>query len=60
MDFALCGGLAMAVYAFPRATLDMDILIQESNLEKVKQIAKNHGYSFDSGLMEFQEGTIKI
>jgi len=26
IEFALCGGLAMAVYAFPRATLDIDIL----------------------------------
>ncbi|XOF34874.1 MAG: hypothetical protein ACL93V_06190 [Candidatus Electrothrix sp. YB6] len=23
VDYALCGGLAMAVYAFPRATLDI-------------------------------------
>ena len=27
IDFALCGGLAMAVYAFPRATLYIDIMI---------------------------------
>jgi hypothetical protein len=26
IEYALCGGLAMAVYAFPRATLDIDIL----------------------------------
>ena len=29
IDFALCGGLAMAVYAFPRATMDIDIMIKE-------------------------------
>lgn len=28
IEYALCGGLAMAVYALPRATLDVDILIE--------------------------------
>jgi len=27
IEYALCGGLAMAVYALPRATLDIDIMI---------------------------------
>ena len=26
IEYALCGGLAMAVYALPRATLDIDIM----------------------------------
>lgn len=28
VDYALCGGLAMAVFALPRSTLDIDRLIQ--------------------------------
>ena len=27
IDYALCGGLAMAVYDLPRATLGIDLLI---------------------------------
>ncbi len=60
IEFALCGGLAMAVYAFPRATLDIDILIEPQTLERAKASAKKLGYTFDTGLMEFSKGAIKI
>ena len=39
VDYALCGGLAMAVHAFPRSTLDIDIMIDPQDLEEVKSIA---------------------
>ena len=60
VEFALCGGLAMAVYAFPRATLDIDILIEPETLEKAKTTAKKLGFSFDAGLMKFSGGAIQI
>jgi hypothetical protein len=60
IDYALCGGLAMAVYAFPRATLDIDILIEPESLEKAKSTAKSLGFSLDVGLMKFKEGRIQI
>lgn len=60
IDFALCGGLAMAVYAFPRATLDIDIMIESSLLSHVKKIVGEIGFSTDSGLMKFKGGAIKI
>ena len=43
IDYALCGGLALAVYARPRATLDIDIMVEPDFLGKVKQIAENLG-----------------
>ncbi len=60
IDFALCGGLAMAVYAFPRATLDIDIMIKPEVLAHVKEIVGKLGFSIDTGLMEFKSGSIKI
>ncbi len=60
IDFALCGGLAMAVYAFPRATLDIDIMIESEVLERVKEIVIKLGFSIDTGFMEFKNGSIKI
>ena len=50
----------MAVYAFPRATLDIDILIEPQTLEKAKSIAKRLGFSFDAGLMKFSGGAVQI
>ncbi len=32
IEYALCGGLAMAIYALPRATLDIDLLIEPCSL----------------------------
>ena len=60
IEYALCGGMAMAVYAFPRATLDIDIIIEPATLEKAKTLAKRLGFTFDAGLMEFNDGAIKI
>jgi hypothetical protein len=60
IEYALCGGLAMAVYAFPRATIDIDILIEAKTLEKLKKIAKALDFSFDAGLMSFKGGVIQI
>ena len=60
VSYALCGGLAMAVYAFPRATMDIDLMITSEELEKVKNIAKELGFSIDIGLMKFKKGVIQI
>ena len=60
IEYALCGGLAMAVYAFPRATLDIDILIEPQTLEKAKSIAKRLGFTFDAGLMKFSNEAVQI
>ncbi|SLM33048.1 hypothetical protein MTBBW1_850036 [Desulfamplus magnetovallimortis] len=60
LQYALCGGLAMAVHAFPRATMDIDILIEPETLEKTKKIANYLGFEFDTGLMEFAGGSIQI
>ncbi|MEZ4550876.1 MAG: nucleotidyltransferase family protein [Desulfobacterales bacterium] len=38
IEYALCGGLALAIYALPRATLDIDILIEKNQLERVEKI----------------------
>jgi hypothetical protein len=50
----------MAVYAFPRSTLDIDIMIDQRDLEKVKSIAQDLGFIFDAGLMSFSGGKVQI
>lgn len=60
ISYALCGGMAMAVYNLPRATIDIDLLIEESTLEQAKKIAKDLGYSKEVGLMEFANGAVKL
>jgi len=60
VDYALCGGLAMAVYAFPRATVDIDLMIEPESLPALKSIAQELGFEFDVGLMTFQSGAVRI
>jgi precorrin-3B methylase len=60
VDYALCGGLAMAVYAFPRATLDIDLMIRPEDLDQVKKMATDIGFITDAGLMRFKDEKIKI
>ena len=60
IDYALCGGLALAVYAKPRATLDIDIMVQPDYLEKIKQKAEEIGFTVHAMPMKFKEGAVQI
>ena len=60
IDYALCGGLAMAVHGTPRATVDIDLLILTESLETVKALANELGYTLEAQPMQFASGTIDI
>lgn len=60
VDYALCGGLAMAVWGLPRATVDIDLLIEPSSLEPVQEIAGRLGYLVKARPMSFYSGAIEI
>ncbi len=60
IDYALCGGLAIAIYAKPRATLDIDIMISPDFLSETKKAAQELGFTLSAAPMEFKEGAVKI
>jgi hypothetical protein len=60
IDYALCGGLALAVYAKPRATLDIDIMVQPDFLDKIKQKAEELGFTIHAMPMTFKGGAVQI
>lgn len=60
IEFALCGGLAVAVHSHPRATLDIDLLVPESQVEAARGVAVRHGYAIDAGRIVIREGVIEI
>jgi len=60
VDYALCGGLAMAVYGTPRATVDIDLLVPEDSLEAVVQVARQQGYTIGAAPMVFADGAVRI
>jgi hypothetical protein len=60
LDYALCGGMAMAVHQSPRATIDIDILIPAEALERALTIAKELGYNIRGKDLSFANGGVEI
>jgi len=60
IDYALCGGLALAVYGIPRATIDIDLLIMPESLETVMPLARELGYKKEALPMRFADKGIEI
>jgi len=60
IQYALCGGLAMAVYDHPRTTIDMDILILSDSLQPTLNVAEELGYGIRGLDMSFADGAVEI
>jgi predicted nucleotidyltransferase len=60
VDYALCGGLAMAVYALPRATLDIDLLIRTDALESAERALEPLGYFMGTASLSFHQGKVRM
>ncbi len=60
IDYAVCGGWAMAILGFPRATIDIDLLILADDLAEVWKIAESFGYDVEGLPLHFHEGKIEI
>lgn len=57
IEYALCGGLAMAVHGHPRATQDIDLLVPKAELARILEIAATIGFIIPSGRMPFRAKT---
>ena len=60
IEYAVCGGIAMAIWQFPRATVDIDLLIEESSLSAVERVAEKLGYVVKARPMNFANRAMKI
>lgn len=56
IEYAVCGGLAVAIHGAPRATKDIDLLVLEGDLESVLETVRPLGYRFRANLMRFPDG----
>lgn len=53
IDYALCGGLALAVHGLPRATRDIDVLVRRGDVDRVRTVAKACGFTIEALPMTF-------
>ena len=57
VEYALVGGLAVAVWGAPRATKDIDLLIQPDTLPRAMAAARECGFTLEALPFEFKDGT---
>lgn len=60
IPYALCGGLALAVYGRPRATMDMDLLVPPGEVDKIKEEVRPLGFTMESEPLDFAEGRVRL
>jgi hypothetical protein len=58
IEYAVCGGLALTILGFPRATFDIDILIRPESLDRSFEIAKEFGFDIHGLDMSFRRSVI--
>lgn len=57
INYALCGGLAVAIHGYPRFTKDIDLLIHPDDLGRIRAVLAVGGYTVDAGRIPFAVGT---
>jgi len=55
IDYAICGGIALAVHGYPRFTKDIDVLIRAEDLEHAVRVAERCGYLDPAGRIPFEQ-----
>ncbi len=60
IDYAVCGGWAMAIHGLPRATIDIDLLVLAHNVEKAFSVARANGYDVEGLPLSFDRGAFEL
>ena len=56
VEYALVGGLAVAVHGAPRATADIDLLVRPDDADNAIAAAKAAGFDFEALPQQFSDG----
>ena len=60
IDYAVCGGWAMAIHGLPRATIDIDLLVLSNDVEKAFTVARANGYDVEGLPLSFDAGAFEL
>ena len=58
IDYAVCGGMAVAIHGLARATKDIDLLILREDLVRVQDVVRGLGFILDGGILPMGAGEI--
>ena len=56
IPYGLCGGLAVVLHGYPRATQDIDLLIRPEDCDRARAAVKDLGFQFEAAPMTFKAG----
>jgi len=51
IDYAVCGGIALAIHGHPRFTQDIDLLVSPRDLDRILDVARGLGFTVEGGLL---------
>jgi hypothetical protein len=54
IDYAVCGGWAMAIHGLPRATMDIDLLVRPDDVERIFSIVEKFGFDVRGLTLPFE------
>jgi hypothetical protein len=57
IDYAVCGGIALALHGFPRYTKDIDLLVREEDVERIQALVARRGFDLPPAHLPFDIGT---
>ena len=60
IEYAVCGGLAMAIHDRPRFTIDIDVMIEEASLAAAMSVAEGLAYNIRGKDLSFANGAVEI
>ena len=58
--YAICGGLAMSVHGFTRATVDIDLFVRPEDVDRIETVVEPLGYVVKAKPMNFSGGAMRI
>lgn len=56
LNYAVCGGLAVAIHGLVRTTKDIDLLIERADLNAVLDVARECGFILEGGMLPMGAG----
>ena len=56
LNYAVCGGLAVAIHGLTRTTKDIDLLIERADLDAILEIVRQCGFIFEGGILPMVAG----
>jgi nucleotidyltransferase AbiEii toxin of type IV toxin-antitoxin system len=56
LNYAVCGGMAVAIHGLARFTNDIDLLIQREDLKAVRDVVERCGFTLEGGILPMGAG----